>query len=179
MIKVTEYSRSMRLLHWIMAVIVLSLLFAGLTMVRSLEPWQFVLLQLHKSFGTIAFILVLIRLMTRFMQPSPELPTSLPKWQRVSARASHVLLYACMLLMPLSGYLMQNAAGRPVEVFAAVTLPALLSVNLVVYGVLREIHAWISLAFIALLIMHIGAALQHGLIRRDGVLRRMAGRRRS
>jgi cytochrome b561 len=172
-----NFSRSARWLHWSMALILLSLLFAGLTMVRSLEPWQLPLMQLHKSFGVVAFGLVLVRLAVRMRHTAPPLPADLVSWQRFSAHASHVLLYACMLAMPVSGYLMQNTAGRPIEVFGLVTLPALLDVNLANYGLLREFHGWLAMGFILLILLHIGAALQHGLIRRDGVLRSMLGRR--
>lgn len=172
-----NFSRSTRWLHWSMALILLSLLFAGLTMVRSLEPWQLPLLQLHKSLGFVALVLVLVRLLVRMRHAAPSLPVDLANWQKVSARLSHVLLYMCMLAMPVSGYLMQNAAGRPVEVFGLFTLPALLEVDLAVYGVLRELHGWVALGFILLILLHVGAALQHGLIRRDGVLQSMLGRR--
>ncbi|WP_417690271.1 cytochrome b [Pseudidiomarina sp.] len=172
-----NFSRSARWLHWSMALILLSLLFAGLTMVRSLEPWQLPLLQLHKSFGFAALVLVLVRLVVRMRHAAPPLPADLAKWQRASARVSHVLLYLCMLAMPVSGYLMQNAAGRPIEVFGLFTLPPLLEVDLALYGILRELHGWVAFSFILLILLHVGAALQHGLIRRDGVLQSMLGRR--
>lgn len=178
MIKVPQFSRAARWLHWSMALILLSLLFAGLTMVRALEPWQLTLVQLHKSFGVLAFVLLLLRLFVRLRTQAPALPADLAAWQRVSARLSHIGLYACMLAMPVSGYLMQNAAGRPLEVFGVLTLPALLEVDLAVYGMLREVHGWVALAFIVLILVHVAAALQHGLIRRDGVLQTMTGRRR-
>ncbi|KFZ29471.1 cytochrome B561 [Pseudidiomarina atlantica] len=178
MSKVPQFSRAARWLHWSMALLLLSLLFAGLTMVRALEPWQLTLLQLHKSFGLVALVLVLIRLWVRMRTQAPALPADLAAWQRVSARLSHIGLYACMLAMPVSGYLMQNAAGRPLEVFGVLTLPALLEVDLAVYGMLREVHGWVALAFIVLILVHVAAALQHGLIRRDGVLQTMTGRRR-
>lgn len=175
---VRQFSHSMRWLHWSLALIILSLLFAGLTMVRSLEPWQVTLLQLHKSFGVVAFVLVLFRLLVRLRTQAPALPADLAAWQRWSAHASHVGLYAGMLAMPITGYLMQNAAGRPIEVFGSFSLPALLPVDLALYGVLRELHGWVAIGFILLILLHIAAALQHGLIRRDGVLQTMLGRRK-
>ncbi|MDP5206204.1 cytochrome b/b6 domain-containing protein, partial [Alishewanella sp. SMS9] len=75
-------------------------------------------------------------------------------------------------LMPLSGYLMQNAAGLPVVLFD-VSLPMLLATDLAHYGLLRELHGWASVLLMLLIILHISAALQHGFIKRDGVLASM------
>jgi cytochrome b561 len=74
--------------------------------------------------------------------------------------------------MPLSGYLMQNAAGRPLELFG-LSLPSLLNTDLALYGLFREIHGWAALLLVLLLVLHIIAALYHGLIKRDGVFSSM------
>ncbi|WP_334079041.1 cytochrome b [Microbulbifer sp. M83] len=167
---VATYSFTVRIIHWGMAVLLLSLLLAGLTMVRSLEPWQPALLGLHKSLGTIAFIAVITRLSARLDSASPGLPQAMHPLQRAAARSSHLLLYVLMIALPLSGYLMQSAAGRPIHVFDWLTIPTAFPVNLELYGLFRETHFALAASLAVLVLIHIGAALHHGLVRRDGVL---------
>jgi len=166
------YPIAMRLVHWLMAALILSLLFVGLSMVSSLGPWKYTLLQWHKIAGVVALFAVLLRVAIRLSSRTPALPNTIPKWQKAIAKLTHLAFYALLLLMPLSGYLMQNAAGRPLSVFG-VSLPSIIATDLAWYGVFRELHAWLSIALILLIILHISAALYHGLIRRDGVLRSM------
>ncbi|RUO20895.1 cytochrome B [Aliidiomarina iranensis] len=173
----TTYALSARVMHWAMALLLLSMIFAGLAMVQSLQPWHLTLLGLHKSFGVIALLAVIVRLIIRLRNATPALPDSIPAMQKRIAHASHWLLYAAMFAMPLSGYFMQNAAGRPVAVFDWFTLPALLPESLPLYGFFREMHALVAWALIALLLIHIAAALHHGLVKRDGVLQSMTGRK--
>lgn len=172
----THYTGAARLLHWAMSLLLIAMLLAGLTLVRSLEPWQPTLLLLHKSFGLLALVLAVIRLIVRLGSRTPALPGSLPGWQVWAAKSSHVALYVSMFALPLSGLLMQNAAGRPISFFGWFLLPALIDADLATYGLLRTLHGWLAWGFMALVFVHIGAALQHAIIRRDGVFRSITGR---
>lgn len=174
---VKKFSLSARVLHWGMAALLLSMLFAGLLMVRSLESWQPPLLALHKSFGILAFVAVIFRIVVRLKSSSPILPATLPAVQRHIARLSHLLLYGAMIALPVTGYLMQNAAGRPVEFFGVIATPSILSLDLDHYGLLRELHGTIALGLIGLVVLHVAAALHHGWVRKDGVLNTMLFRR--
>lgn len=156
-----------------MALLLFSLLFVGLAMVQSLQTWHLTLITLHKSLGVLALILAVVRLAIRLSAVPPALPDSLSNMQKLGARGAHVLLYLAMFAMPVSGLLMQSAAGRAVDVFGLFTVPALLSVRLETYAVLRELHGWLALGLILLVLLHITAALHHGLIRRDTVMRSM------
>lgn len=175
---VKKYNLSIRLLHWGMAALLFSMLFAGLLMVRSLEPWQPPLLELHKSFGIVAFLAVIFRLVVRLKSTSPQLPDTLPAVQYQIARLSHLLLYGAMIALPVTGYLMQNAADRPIEFFRVIDMPSFLPLSLHQYGLLRELHGTIALCLIGLVVLHVGAALHHGWIRKDGVLNSMLFRKR-
>lgn len=117
------------LIHWAMALIILSMLFLGLSMVQSLAVWQVEAIQLHKSFGVLALILVTIRLINKVLYKSPALPQSVPKAQALAAHLTQVGLYASMILMPISGWLMQSADERSVSFFGIFTLPNLVSKN--------------------------------------------------
>ncbi len=166
------YTPLLKVLHWGMALLIFSLIFAGLSMIRSLEPWQPALLAVHKTLGVVVFLAVLIRLLVRFSSTSPKLDNELPQIQRFIAKLSHILMYIAMLVMPISGFLMQNAAGRPVYFFDLV-LPSFVSIDLGLYGLFREIHGVTALILIILILMHICAALYHALIRRDKVFESM------
>ncbi|WP_352255995.1 cytochrome b/b6 domain-containing protein, partial [Pseudoalteromonas sp. 19-MNA-CIBAN-0066] len=84
------------LIHWAMALIILSMLFLGLSMVQSLAVWQVEAIALHKSFGVLALVLVAIRLINKLVTTSPALPPSVPKAQALAAHLTQVGLYASM-----------------------------------------------------------------------------------
>ena len=171
----TVYPFGLRLIHWAMAAIILSLLFLGVSMVESLAPWQTRALQAHKMLGLIALVLVTLRIVLRLSSAIPALPDDLSAGQRAGAKAAHVALYLAMIAMPLSGWAMQGAAGNPVVLPGGIVLPALVSENLALYGFLRETHGIVAWLFIGLVILHIVAALHHGLVRKDSVLGSMTG----
>ncbi|WP_213994628.1 cytochrome b [Arsukibacterium sp.] len=168
-----RFSLSMRLFHWGMAALVLSMVAAGLLMVTSLQPWQLTLLNIHKAFGVMAILLVTARLINRLRHEPPALPHELADWQKTVAKASHWLLYILLFAMPVSGYLMQYFAGRPVDVFGWFRLPAALQVDIHYYALFRELHGWLAVVLIGLIALHIGAALHHHFIRKDDVLKSM------
>ncbi len=167
-----RYPASARLLHWAMAALLLSMLFLGAAMVDRWQPWATSAIQLHKAFGLLALALAVLRLVNRLRFRAPPLPAGMPAAQRAIAHASHVLLYALMLALPLTGWAMQGAAGLPVQV-AGWVLPALVEPDLARYGLLRELHAWLAYGLLGLVLLHAGAALHHGWVRRDGLLARM------
>ncbi|MEJ6474485.1 cytochrome b [Pseudoalteromonas piscicida] len=171
--KVTHFSLSMRILHWSMAVLLFSMVFAGLAMVSSLEPWQLALLGLHKSFGALALTLLLLRFMVRIQSPIPNLPATMPVIQVRLARLSHWLLYLLMLIIPASGLLMQYFAARPIVVFDFFTIPAAKVPQIEYFAVFREGHSLAVLLLLTVLTVHIGAALYHHFVRKDGVLKSM------
>ena len=145
-----------RTLHWLMAALILAMLFVGVAMVSSitLRP---ALLALHRLF-----------------RRTPALPDDLPAWQRFAARASHWALYALMLAMPLVGWAMVSAAGNPVVLWGDVRLPPIAAHDPALYSVLRSAHAWLARALLAVILLHLSAALYHAWVRRDGVFRSMA-----
>ena len=100
-----------RLLHWLMALLILAMLFIGVSMVVDLSPRHTVLLSLHKATGLALLLLVVLRIAVRLGVPHPPLPHDLPAPQRWAAAASHVLLYGLMLGMPLLGWAMLSAGG--------------------------------------------------------------------
>jgi cytochrome b561 len=161
-------------LHWVMALLVIGMLCLGLYMVGlsiSLEKLQ--LYGWHKSFGVLILMLVVVRLAWRFSSIIPKLPPALALWQKFAAHMTHVLLYACLFLMPITGWLMSSAAGVPVSFFGWFMLPVPVPASEQWRLMFLEIHKLIAFGLIGLICIHIGAALQHHFIYKDNILRRI------
>ncbi|ROT93458.1 cytochrome b [Altererythrobacter sp. FM1] len=169
----TDFHPALRVVHWLMAAMVLAMLFIGVGMVSTTGPLYLVLLALHRPVGIAILMLVLIRLPLRLATGAPTLPADLPMLQQRIAKGTHVLLYAAMLGLPLIGWAMLSAGGYPVALTKGIALPPILPHDLALYALLREAHTVVALLFFALILVHFVAALMHGLIRRDGVLRSM------
>ncbi len=163
-----------RILHWTMAVLVLAMLFIGIGMMSTVSPKYHELLSVHKSVGIMVLVLVAVRLINRLVRPHPTLPVDLPRWQQFLAGASHVLLYALMFALPLVGWSMLSAGGYPIVVFGSLHLPPILRPDAPVFALLRTTHSLLAFLLLAVFLGHLGAALFHRLIRRDGVLKSMA-----
>lgn len=169
----TTFHPVLRVLHWSMAALIVSMLFIGVGMVSTAGPGYSWLLSLHRPLGIAILALTLIRLLVRARFSTPALPADLPRWQASAARASHLLLYAGMIAMPLIGWAMVSAAGKPVKLAEGLALPGILPRDLKLYAMLREAHGILAYALFALILLHLAAALTHGLVRRDGVLASM------
>lgn len=169
----THFAPLARLLHWLMAVLLLAMLFIGAGMVASVSERHEWLLHLHKPLGIALLALVVIRLLVRFSTRQPPLPADLPPAQVLAAKASHWLLYALMLAMPLLGWAMISAAGDPVMLSNSLQLPAIVPANAQLFAFLRKAHGYLAYLLFLTVLVHLAAALFHGLIRRDGVLQSM------
>ncbi|MGE7956049.1 cytochrome b [Pseudomonas sp. NPDC089530] len=162
-----------RLLHWLMALLILAMLFIGAGMVASVSERHQWLIHLHKPLGIAILLLVIVRLVVRFSTRQPPLPADLPGWQVLAAKASHGLLYALMLILPLLGWAMISAAGDPVMLGSALRLPSILPADAGLFALLRKAHGFLAYLLFLTVLLHLAAALFHGWIRRDGVLQSM------
>lgn len=171
----TQFVFAARVLHWLMAAMILSMLFIGVGMVASVSERHEWLIRIHKPLGIAILLLAIVRLIVRWRNPPPPLPTDLPAIQKLAAYASHYLLYALMLLIPLIGWAMLSAGGYPVMLSDSLRLPPIFPVSAVAFAILRHAHAWLAMLLFLTFLAHLGAALYHGLIRRDGVLSSMTG----
>ena len=162
------------LLHWVMAAMVLTMLFVGIGMVSTVSGRYHALIALHRPLGIAILVLAVIRLANRLLNPGPPLPTHLNPLERFAAKASQVIFYTLMILMPLIGWGMLSAARYPVILAAGVQLPAILPHDPALYATLRRLHTVLACVFIATFLAHFGAALMHAWIYRDGVFASMA-----
>ncbi|MGH8157760.1 MAG: cytochrome b [Rhodanobacter sp.] len=170
---VHSFTLAARVLHWLMAIMILAMLFIGVGMVASVSDRHEWLLRIHKPLGIAILILAVVRLAVRLRHPPPALPEDLPALQQLAALASHWLLYLLMLAMPLIGWAMLSAGGYPVMLSDSLRLPPIFPTSPVAFAVLRHLHSWFAMLLFLTFLAHMGAALYHGLIRRDGVLSSM------
>ncbi len=162
-----------RVLHWSMAACILAMLFIGVGMVSTISQRYLTLVSIHKPLGIAILLLVLVRIAVRLRLGAPPLPADLPQPMKLAARLSHYAFYALMLAMPLIGWGMLSAAAYPVQVLGY-TLPPILPQSDALHSLLWNAHRTLAFAFFALILLHLGAALFHALIRRDGVFEAMA-----
>lgn len=161
--------------HWVMAIIVIALIGIGIYMAES--EWSdkiAKLYSLHKSFGVLILMLVIFRIIWNFSnKESPTLPDNLPKWQNISAKISHSLLYLLLFIIPISGCVMSLSAGYSISFFGLFNLPEVIPANSDIKKIASLIHEYSAFFLMFLIIVHAGAALQHHFFYKDNILKRM------
>lgn len=164
-------------LHWTMAGLLLVLVALGLYMGSlpdvGFDRVKITLILVHKALGLLALWIVLLRLAWRVGNVLPRLVGGLPMWQQVAARFVHLWLYALMLALPLTGWVMSSAGGYPVSFFGWFDLPDLVPRNEAMFRAWITVHHWLAYALVVLVALHAGAALQHHWVARDDTLMRM------
>jgi cytochrome b561 len=170
-------------LHWLIAIALVGMILFGWYMGDLPDgEAKYAAYQLHKSFGITVLIFTVVRIVWRVMNPAPPEPP-MPGWQAAIARATHVAFYVLMLMLPLSGWIMASASptGIATKLFGAVdwphvpgfaTLPMAAKEQL--HDPLEFIHSKLAWVLLALLALHVAAALKHQFVDRDGLLARMA-----
>lgn len=170
----THWGSVAKFFHWIIALFVLTLLGVGVWMTGlPNEPFKFQIYGLHKAFGVTILALVLLRILWRLTSKIPSLPAGMPGWQKKLAHGVHFLLYACLLIMPISGYVMSMAGGYGVSYFGLYNLPDLIGKDPALGKLASGVHEYTAWVLAGLIGLHVVGGLYHHFIRRDNVLRRM------
>ena len=171
----TGYRTPARLFHWLSAAIVLLLIPVGWLMIQDglPRPLQNTLFIAHKNAGVLVLLVILARLFYRWRNPPVLAHVDLPPLQELAAKLTHFGLYAMLLIMPIAGYVRVRAGGFPIESLDALGIPALVPRSEALAEFAKMIHFYGSYAIAGLAAAHIGAALFHGLIKRDGIFTRM------
>lgn len=169
------YSVVARTFHWITAGLVLTMLPIGLAMANfdlggAVEDPMY---HIHRSIGALVMVITLARLIYRFSHPAPPLPSDMPPWQHATALATHWGLYALLIVQPIVGWIATSAYRAPVLFFWLFELPPIWPENRAFSEAMFTVHRSMGVFIAALISVHIGAALYHHFILRDGVLRRM------
>jgi cytochrome b561 len=134
---------------------------------------QNVLFNVHKNIGLVIFVLALVRVGWRLVNPVPSLPLDVPGWQARIAHSTHFLLYALLFSLPISGFLYTAFGGFPVPLLMIWDLGALVPASKPQAEVWQAIHFWSQWALYLVVALHVAGALQHHFVRDDEVLRRM------
>ena len=174
-----RYTRTAMLLHWLIAILLVSQFAFGwvLNDIPLGVPARGYFVNLHKSTGMLIGLLILLRIVWRLMHTPPPLPSTTPDWQQRAAAASHHLLYVLMLVMPLSGYIASNFSKHGVNFFNSVKLAPWGSDDKLLYAFFNQTHKTTSWLLLALVILHVLAALKHLFVDRDDIFSRMLPRR--
>ena len=168
----TQFTLRMRILHWLMAAMVLAMLGIGVAMVASLGDYHR-LVSIHRPLGIAILILVVIRYVNRQFSTLPPFPPSMSSRERSIAQASEVLLYSLLFAIPLVGWGMLSAARYPIALCGSLHLPPILPQSVVLYAVLRKMHTLLAYLLFGAFLAHFGAVLFHTIVVRDGLLNRM------
>ena len=169
------YAPVAKLLHWLVALLVLGMIGLGLWMVDlPLGLAKLYAYAWHKWIGLTVLVLTVLRLAWRAWRPPPTLPPTVTAWERAIAPWSHGLLLVLLVALPVSGWLMSSAGGVKVIWFSLLELPDLVSRDLALFERLRTWHHWLAWTLMALLALHVAAVLRHDVLRRDGIFRRMS-----
>jgi cytochrome b561 len=171
---VMRYSTPAIVLHWLMALLILVAFPLGVYMHElPLSPDKLKLYSYHKWIGITLLLLVAIRLSWRLTHVPPPLPASVAAWQRRASVVVHGMLYLLLIAIPLSGWLMSSAKGFQTVWFGVLPLPDLVDKNRELGELLADVHETLNFTLLALVGLHVGAALQHHFIERQPFLQRM------
>ena len=169
-----SYDSLQKAFHWSTAALLAAQFIIALTMTDTPKVTPPVgLMNLHLSVGSTILLLTIMRLLWRNTHTVPAPPRDIPRWQQVASRATHLSFYVILIAMPIAGWTWASAKGWPVSLFGIVRLPPLTTPDSGYGEIAGEVHELLAIALVALLTLHIAAALRHNFVLKDGVLARM------
>jgi len=169
----SQFTVLMRVLHWLMAAMVLTMLGIGVAMVASLGDYR-CLVSIHRPLGITILILVVIRFVNRQFSTLPPFPATMSSQERFVAHASEILLYTLLFVLPLVGWGMLSAARFPIVLYGPLHLPPILPHSVMLFAFLRKTHTVVAYLLFLAFLAHFGAVLFHTLVVRDALFSRMA-----
>ncbi|MGH1403908.1 MAG: cytochrome b [Alphaproteobacteria bacterium] len=160
-----KYPLSIRVIHWMSALIIVGLLLTGIFMTPyddnnvelsdSLYYW-------HKSFGMLSLLFVLVRLVNRMRNPLQPLPEEMPLHEKIAAKVAHNALYVLMVIVPVLGYVQSSTFEYSNGIsFFFMDLPGVFPKNAEAFDLSNNLHKWLSYSLLAVIIAHVAGALKH------------------
>jgi len=173
-----RYTRTAMVLHWVLALAITGLFVFGLYMTDlPLSPARLKFYNWHKWVGMSILILSVVRLLWRIVHRPPALPApvaqAMPRWQQAAHAGTHHLMYLLFFAVPLLGWAYSSAAGFPIVLFGVLPLPDFVAKDPALAESLKTLHHLLAYVLAAAVVAHVGAALKHQFIDRDGLIRRM------
>jgi len=170
----TRWGLLSQTLHWVVvALIIVQVWLAKVAVGLPLGMEKLGVLARHKSFGITILALAIIRLIWRWLNPTPELPPTMKPYERVLAKVTHAALYVLLFAMPITGWIMSSAASFPVSWFGLVQLPDFVAPSRSLYEAMQETHEALAVLLGLFVLLHVAGALKHHFVVKDDVLRRM------
>ena len=168
-----KYNLSIIIIHWVMALLVISMISSGfyMTNLSTSNEFKFTLYTAHKACGITILILVIIRLIFRIFTYIPPFPTNFSKLTVYMSKTVHFCLYSLMAIVPLSGYIMSSASSR--EIKYLFHIPLLIKHNKELASTAREIHSLLAYFIIFLICLHIVGVIKHIFIDKQNILKRI------
>lgn len=168
-----RYSGPAIALHWLLALALLGSFAVGVSMTEMpISPQRLKLYNWHKWAGICILALSAVRLLWRLTHRPPA-DVAMPAWQRRAAHATHLALYLLFFAVPLAGWAYSSAAGFPIVVFGVLPLPDFVAPSKELAEAIKPLHKILAFTLAALVLVHVGAALKHHFVDRDGLLDRM------
>jgi cytochrome b561 len=165
-------------LHWLIVVLILVMAYLGLTMTDlPNNPHKLKVYALHKSIGISILMLVSLRVLWRMYAGAPRTLATMPVWQERIATITHWALYGLLFALPISGWIVNSAAGFPLRWFGLANLPSIARKDEALKALAVSAHQFLFWMLIALALAHAAAAFYHHLFQQDATLRRMLPRR--
>ena len=174
-----RYTTVAIVLHWLLGLSIFAMFAIGIYMSDlPFSPLRLKLYNYHKWAGITFLILSVLRLLWRLVNKPPALPKAIaqamPSWQTKIYHATHYALYALFFAVPLIGWAYSSAAGFPIVLFGVLPLPDFMAVDKEFAKQIKELHEISAFALVGLALLHMGAALKHHFIDKDGLISCMA-----
>ena len=170
----TNWGAAAKSLHWLVAALILVQFIIGKVAENmALSPTKLDTFVWHKSLGVSVLLIVLLRLAWRLFDSPPVAPGNIPAHETKLAAIGHWLLYGLMIAVPLSGWWVSDTSRVPFEAYFAIPMPDLMETNRATQETAETVHELLTNALLALIVIHVLAALRHHFRLRDNVLRRM------
>lgn len=169
-----KYSLMMRINHWIVGLMLLSVAFVGMYMadLPADDPTKYGYYPLHKSFGLLVLLLVIYRVIVRLASSVPPLPKQMKASEVLLAKLVVFAMYFVMFAIPLSGYLMSTLSGREVHFFGLL-VPSLFAVNPQMAGLFHSMHGFLGEALLILVGLHVVGWLKHLIFEKLNLINRI------
>jgi cytochrome b561 len=168
-----HFSAPMRAIHWTTVGLIAAVLILAWTWPNGKARGDSLWLLLHESAGLVILALTVVRIAIRSSQDVPPESHMLTRFEAVTSRLTHVLLYVLMIGMPATGFLWATSTGKPVDVFGMFEIPPLLPPIDTLHAIARALHKFGQYAVYALVGLHAAGGLFHFIVRRDDVMGRM------
>ncbi|GGD41636.1 cytochrome b [Aureimonas glaciei] len=168
----SRYAAASRVLHWIVAALVLVVWPAGMVIEFLAEENKTIAYLLHESFGFLILWIMLARLAVRLVRGAPA-HEPMPPWQARLAGTVHVALYVALIAMPIAGFLATNAFGFPLSLFGILPIPSPVGKDAALAPIFMTIHMVLGWTILVLFLLHLGGVLLHHVFRRDATLYRI------